>query len=420
LNDRHPGRGYDLEALLAADQTSAHHLRAERDVTWTTDDLTLAVADEETTLLEYWLTETGGYVWALTREGVRSFALPPSSTLEALTQRVLGAFSSRAGAARTEQAAAEFSRVMLGPVKGRLRKRILIVGNGPIAMLPFAALPDPEDPRFPLVKRHEIAHLPSVTSILTLRRRPRPARSIKDVAIFADPVFDPRDAGRRPSSGADERPALVLSAVRAVGIDTAQGVVPRLPFARVEAERIARIIPSQQFSLYLGVDANRQAFLQAGKGQYRIIHVSTHALANDRDPNLSGLVLSLVGRSGERVDGFFRLPEIYSSRLATELLVLSACETASGKQIKFDGVFGLTSGFLRAGAARVLSTSWKIDDEATADFMSVFYRVLFGPPRMTPAAALRATQLELSRSARWSMPYYWAGFVLEGDWRWQW
>src|SRR5260370_39049162 len=109
--------------MLEGEQTSAHQLRDESDVTWTTDDLTQVITDEETTLLEYWLTHAENYVWALTRQGVNSFVLPPASTLEPLVQRVQRAFNSRAESrAEAERTAAEFSRVMLGPVKRTLRK----------------------------------------------------------------------------------------------------------------------------------------------------------------------------------------------------------------------------------------------------------------------------------------------------------
>jgi CHAT domain-containing protein len=144
------------------------------------------------------------------------------------------------------------------------------------------------------------------------------------------------------------------------------------------------------------------------------VHVATHGLLDSRNPELSGLVLSLVDRAGQPLDGFLRLHDVYELRLGAELVVLSACETALGKQIAGEGLIGLSQGFLYAGAKSVLASLWEIDDRATADFMSAFYRRLVGEG-MRPAAALRAAQLGLAQTDEWRAPYYWAAFQLQGS-----
>jgi CHAT domain-containing protein len=193
-----------------------------------------------------------------------------------------------------------------------------------------------------------------------------------------------------------------------------------LPFAAQEAEEVVAPIPTGKWSSYSGLQASPENFLRAAGGRYRIVHVITHALNNDRDPNLSGLILSLVGPSGERRDGFLQLGTIYDAHLKAELIVLSACETAEGQELSNEGLMGLTSAFLYAGAGRVLSTAWKIDDEGTSEFMGRFYRALYGPPRRTPTEALRIAQLEMRQTPRWKSPFYWSGFLLHGDWSWTW
>ncbi|MEP6593327.1 MAG: CHAT domain-containing protein, partial [Acidobacteriota bacterium] len=149
---------------------------------------------------------------------------------------------------------------------------------------------------------------------------------------------------------------------------------------------------------------------------YRVVHFATHGVLDTRTPQLSGLVLSLVDRRGRPQNGFLRLHDLDRLHLDAELTVLGGCETALGRTVEGEGVIGLTRGFLAAGSRRVVASVWKVDDLATAELMKRFYAGMFtrGQPA---AAALRAAQLEMARSARWGHPHYWAGWVLNGDWR---
>jgi CHAT domain-containing protein len=151
-------------------------------------------------------------------------------------------------------------------------------------------------------------------------------------------------------------------------------------------------------------------------GQYRIVHFATHGLINSEHPELSGLVLSLIDENGKPQDGFLRMSEIFNLEMPADLVVLSACQTALGKEVKGEGLVGLTRGFMHAGAQRVVASLWQVDDLATAELMKHFYRGML-KENLRPAAALRVAQIELSKSPRWSSPYYWAGFVIQGEWR---
>src|SRR5262249_42265471 len=142
-------------------------------------------------------------------------------------------------------------------------------------------------------------------------------------------------------------------------------------------------------------------------------HFATHGLLNSERPELSGLVLSLVDENGTPQDGFFGLDEIYNLKLNADLVVLSACDTALGKEVKGEGLVGLTRGFMNAGAPRVVASLWSVDDRATAQLMKRFYRGMLSEG-MRPAAALRAAQLSLLNERGWSAPYYWAAFTLQG------
>ena len=127
-------------------------------------------------------------------------------------------------------------------------------------------------------------------------------------------------------------------------------------------------------------------------------------------------MLSLLDRSGRKQDGFLRLHDVYELELSADLVVLSGCQTALGKELGGEGLVGLTRGFMYAGARSVVASLWQVDDESTAELMKRFYRAMLKEGRR-PADALRTAQLELSRHPRWSEPFYWAGFVLQGDWR---
>jgi CHAT domain-containing protein len=190
----------------------------------------------------------------------------------------------------------------------------------------------------------------------------------------------------------------------------------RLPVSRREAELITALAPRGQSLKALDFAASRATAAGGELSRYQIVHFATHSLLNNQHPELSGIVLSLVNERGEPQDGFLRLHEIYNLKLDADLVVLSACETALGKEINGEGLVGLTRGFMYAGAPRVVASLWKVGDSATAELMRRFYRdMLMGG--MRPAAALRAAQVSMWKERQWAAPFYWAGFVIQGEWR---
>ncbi|HXG65462.1 MAG TPA: CHAT domain-containing protein, partial [Blastocatellia bacterium] len=190
--------------------------------------------------------------------------------------------------------------------------------------------------------------------------------------------------------------------------------MPRLPFTRREAEAIAALAPATARKVALDFDASRHTALSPELGQYRYVHFATHGFLNTRHPELSGLVLSLVDEEGRDQSGFLRLRDIYNLRLPAELVVLSGCRTGLGKEVRGEGLVGLTRGFMYAGAARVLVSLWDVGDESTAELMARFYRGLLKEGQ-SAAAALRAAQVSMWKEKRWQAPYYWAAFVLQGE-----
>jgi len=151
-------------------------------------------------------------------------------------------------------------------------------------------------------------------------------------------------------------------------------------------------------------------------GGYQIVHFATHGLFDSEHPELSAIVLSLVDEEGKQQNGFLRLNDIYGLKLPVELVVLSACNTALGRDVKGEGLVGITRGFIYAGAARVVASLWKVDDDATAEMMHLFYRKML-QENERPAAALRGAQIEMWKRNQWRAPYYWAAFVFQGEWR---
>jgi CHAT domain-containing protein len=235
------------------------------------------------------------------------------------------------------------------------------------------------------------------------------------VALFADPVFSADDA-RIKSTTRSKGERLLTRDLERAARDVGREGFARLPFSRREAEAIAALAPRSQSIKSLDFEASRDKVTGLDLSRYRIVHFATHGLLNSHHPELSGIVLSLVDEEGQPQNGFLRLHEIYNLKLPAELVVLSACQTGLGKEIRGEGLVGLTRGFMYAGAARVVASLWKVDDAATAELMKRFYQKIF-VRRLRPAAAMREAQVEMWREERWRSPYYWAAFVMQGEWR---
>jgi len=199
--------------------------------------------------------------------------------------------------------------------------------------------------------------------------------------------------------------------MRDVGLE-----IPRLPGTRQEALKILSLVPESESRRSFDFAASRANATSGELAQYRFIHFATHGFLNSLHPELSGIVLSMVDEQGRGQDGFLRAGDIFNLKLPAELVVLSACQTGLGKEIKGEGLVGLTRGFMYAGAPRVVVSLWSVSDAGTAELMSRFYQVMLRDG-MRPAEALRAAQVSLLKEKRWEQPFYWAAFTLQGEWR---
>jgi CHAT domain-containing protein len=259
---------------------------------------------------------------------------------------------------------------------------------------------------------HEVTSIPSASTLAVLRQELQgrtPAEKV--VAVFADPVFDKADerfGDVSRNAGEHHVEELAKSADEIAPL-------PRLPYTRQEAEAILALAPATGRKAALGFEANRTAAMSEDLSKYRIIHFATHSFLDSMHPELSSIALSMLDRQGRPQNGYLRSHEIFNLKLGAELVVLSGCRTGLGKEVKGEGLYGMTRGFMYAGAKRVLVSLWDVQDQATARLMSDFYRGLLGPKRPSAAAALRAAQIAIWRDGRWQAPYYWAGFVLQGE-----
>jgi CHAT domain-containing protein/tetratricopeptide (TPR) repeat protein len=397
------------------------------------------VLDENSILLEYYLGSVN-VLWAVTPTSISMHILPPRAEIEKDARKVYDSLVARnvhphgespaqriarisEANSQYQEASARLSQTLLGPVADQLgKKRLLLVTEGGLQYIPFSVLPTPRragqtsDQSFgqPLIIDHEIVNLPSASVLAVLRKELASRQpAAKSLAIFADPVFsreDPRVElqGTRPGSDGSQSD-FVESKLEISKFG-------RLRFSREEADGIAALVPASETLKATDFAATKELTFNANLRQYRILHFATHSLLNSRWPELSGVVLSLVDQKGEPQDGFLRLTEIYNLRLNADLVVLSGCQTALGKEINGEGLVGLARGFMYAGAPRVIASLWSVDDRATAALMKRFYEAVL-TKRLPPAAALRAAQIDLLSEKGWHSPYYWAAFTIQGEWR---
>jgi CHAT domain-containing protein len=360
-------------------------------------ELRRRLLDRDTVLLEYYLLRSRSYLWLVSADRFESFELPGNEVLSYV--RLSGGPEPAAGPDRIP----ELARLLLGPVAGELRgKRLLIAADGAAQWIPFAALPDPGGGGAPLAQGHEILSVPSLAVLAELRERGAGRqRADRTLALLGDAVFDPADK-RLP----DE--------VARVGGETADAFLPRLPRSREEVQGIAALLPAGERLEALDFDASRELVMSGALSHYRNLHFATHGLLRTDQPELSALVLSRFDRRGEPREGYLRVPDVAGLDLPADLVVLSACSTALGRETAGEGLVGLPQAFFTAGAQRVLVSLWQVEDESTAALMRHFYRRLL-VDRVPPARALRDAQLAIRGQARWRSPRYWAGFVLQGD-----
>jgi len=421
-------------------------------------DVQQKVLDDGTVLLEYSLGNDNSYLFAVAPSSVSLFKLGPRSSLDKLAtdfraqlippklqrriagidvvadqQRGLGlAQGPSENLTAFVVAANALYKAALEPAAGVIGdKRLLVVADGALNYVPFEALVKTTDGAdysllSYLLKTNEIVYAPSGSVVAAIRQQSNKP-SGRNLLVIADPIFnsnDPRLKGNSAAQATGEARGLGLglesaisdvtdSSTPAVGLQLA-----RLTGTRTEAEEIAKTARTGggQPDLWMDLNASEDNVHNRDMNNYRVIHIATHGLLDAQRPQFTGVVLSLVGNKSN--DGFLRTDEIFNLRMSPALVMLSACETGLGKEKRGEGVIGLTRAFMYAGAPTVGVTLWSVADKSTADLMTDFYKHFLTPGGTTSASsAMRNAQLSMISAKKYSAPFYWAPFVLVGEWK---
>lgn len=418
----------------------------------TVQELQDELLDERTAVLAYFFADRASYLWTITSSSFISHRLASRGHLEPeltslhglLAQRTTMAHESAKqrqlrldkGDAAYWEAASVLSAQLLRPALQNLDgvTRLLVAGDGMLHQIPISAFPVATADRSssqtlePLASRFEIVRLPSVSSLKLLEARSatRPIPP-KKLAVLADPVYDETDPrlsmtgepGRTPILPEPRLPPVAPGErIRAVLRDQSSdgGGMARLLSTRLEARNVLSLVPPSDRFAALGFEATRSLVTSGELSDYQVVHFAAHGIVDTDLPDLSGIVLSLFDADGRKRDGFLRLHDLYSLDLPVRLVVLSACSTALGKPVRGEGLIGLVSGFLSAGAQGVMASYWEVDDEATSELMTRFYEHLF-VDGLSPSKALQLAQVSMWNERRWRSPRYWAAFELQGGWR---
>jgi CHAT domain-containing protein/Tfp pilus assembly protein PilF len=385
---------------------------ASRSPVLTARDIQKQVLDSDTVLLEYSLGELKSYLFLLTSSDIQRFDLPPRNEIETLAKETNAALANskyKPGRLRAVQKAMELSRVLIGPVAGRLgNKRLLIVPSGALHLVPLGVLPDltvlapskgpglvwPE----PLLRRHEIIYEPSASVLAGIRRRENPPASGL-LAALGDAVFE-RDDQRIPGTMRKKD-----------GSDPEVGYLDRLPASRAEVDAITAGISREKVFKAVDFDANIDLFTNGKLNNFGVLHIATHTYYLPR-PELSAMVLSRFDARGRARPGLLRIKDISTMDLRAELVVLSSCSSGLGKQVRGEGIVGWPWAFLSVGASEVVMSLWTVGDTSTAELMKKFYKNM--SQGTASGRALQEAQIQM-----WSegmSPWGWAGFVAQGEW----
>jgi CHAT domain-containing protein/Tfp pilus assembly protein PilF len=386
------------------------------------------VLDKDTLLLEYFLGEERSYLWVVGKNSFTSYTLPARQEIEKAVKQFRGHLTDPApDFSRLLRDSTALSKLILAPAVNQLgNKRLLIVADGALQTIPFAALSLSDKQEYlPLATNYEIVNSPSASTIAIVREqlksRQKPA---KELVIMADPVFTKDDTrvvtspptpllpGEGSNEGSEDLNLIAMNR----SLDEIRLNIGRLPGTRAEAEAIMTLIPESERMQVFDFDANKTIATSPELKDYRIVHFATHGIANPDKPELSAVIMSLVDKQGRTENGFLRLNDIFNLTLNADLVVLSACQTGLGQSVKGEGLVGLTRGFMYAGTPRLAVSLWNVDDEATAELMKRFYSLML-EEKLPPAKALRQAQLQLQQETEWKAPYFWSAFTMQGEWR---
>ena len=387
------------------------------------------LADDDAVLLEYILGAENSYAWTVSRNEFKSYKLGPQKNVNAAVRRVYELLSNSpqsGNEGELEKAIAALSKLVVAPVAGALnRNRIIVVADGPLNYIPFQLLLDASTNNEPLIAKYEIVNVPSASILGQLRHeKQQRRRGTKMLAAFGDPVFASNYAQFKDANAGEILATIshltpkwqhAWRDIELEGDKFNPNDIQPLLFSKRELTNLTEIAgPGSMVAR--GFEASRETLESLDLSQYSILHFATHGLLDTKRPEHSGFFLSMIDATGRPQDGFITMQDVYRLRAPVDLVVLSACRTGLGKDVRGEGLIGLTRGFMYAGASSVVASLWRVDDEATAELMKNFYTNML-VKGMRPAEALRSAQNALRQNPQWQSPHFWAGFILQGEFK---
>ena len=372
------------------------------------------IGDDDTVLLEYILGADKSYVWAITRDTFNAYEITGDIGKAAEAVYNLSKEPTKDGNENQLTSSAHaLSQMVLSPVAAQLHKRrVIVIADGVLNYIPFQMLPSPLSNSEPLVAHHEIINAPSASILGELREEVngRGVRS-KVLAAFGSPVFGPGpQSDHKPTdqvvsaeTASKKHLHYALRDIELNGDNFDLSAIGELFFAEREINDLREIATPAATFAATGVAATRKQLFSMDFSQYAILHFATHGLLDPKRPEYSGILLSMVDDKGEKSEGFIGLHDVYSLRAPVDLVVLSACRTGLGKEVRGEGLVGLTRGFMYAGATTVVASLWAVNDEATSELMKRFYTEMLQNQK-TPDEALRIAQNTIRQIPQWSAP----------------
>jgi CHAT domain-containing protein len=392
------------------------------DVTQIQDEV---IDDDQTALLEFMLGKESSYAWVVRKKGIKFYELPAEATINAAAQEVYKLISNKPDNdtdRRLNEVTEQLAQMILRPMAEELNaQRLIVVADGALHFVPFQLLPSPSGTHEPLIANHEIVNAPSASILGQLRKHKQHRRpGTRLLAAFGDPVFAANYAEyKRSGSGESLASVQMQNAVwrdlEFVGDKLDPATIQPLEFSKFELQKLSDLGGAASF-VARGFEASKEVLTHLDLSQFSVLHFATHGLFDPKRPESSGLLLSMLDSAGRPQNGFITIADVYSLNAPVDLVVLSACRTGLGKDVRGEGLIGLTSGFMHAGASSVAASLWKVDDQATSELMEHFYSNML-EKSMRPADALRAAQNTLRADPRWQSPHFWAAFTLQGEYR---
>jgi CHAT domain-containing protein len=376
-------------------------------------------------VVEYWLGTSHAYAWVVRKSGVEWIELPATADIDRAARALHEAMHSPATVAARGEACVELYRLVFAPLRQALGadRELTFVPDGSLHYVPFAALRDPlrSDAQY-LVQAFDLSVAPA------LRFVPKPAasRSSQDatassrVLIVADPIYTADD----PRVGSEGRATAQVHAVRSDptvlrGTNGLAGLV-RLESSAREASQIRALFGAERVDLLQGADATRDTVLARDLARYRFIHIASHGVIDSQIPQLSALILGTYGSSGPVKDPYLRAADLLTRTFHAQAVVLSACDTALGKEYGSEGLVGLRYAALARGAHTVVASLWPVSDAIAARLMTDMYRGIIAPEEtgrartssLQVAHALAAAMRDELAHAPGLDPALWAPFTV--------